>query len=70
MNVFWNVRCAKCSLTHKGSIKATTIAGAIRKATIECDGIVQTKDGAKGNQCYIGPLLDGMVMMNELEEAA
>lgn len=53
MTTFPNVICARCSVIHH-NIVAKTMAGAIRKATLECKGIVHTKEGAKPTVCAQG----------------
>ncbi len=51
--VFNRVCCARCEKKHN-NIRANTIGGAITKATLECDGIVQTKEGPKLTVCATG----------------
>lgn len=45
MDTFVNVRCAKCSLPSEKGVNAKTMSGAIKKATIECAGVVMGTDG-------------------------
>ncbi len=44
--------CARCNKNHVQ--RATTIAGAIRKATLECNGVIQTSQGPKLTRCATG----------------
>jgi hypothetical protein len=47
---FNNVICARCKLKHN-NVKAYTMAGAIRKATLLCTGILQTREGPTKTIC-------------------
>lgn len=48
--VFNNVICARCKV-KQNDIKAYTMAGAIRKATLQCKGLIQTKEGPVKTIC-------------------
>lgn len=48
--IYNNVICARCKIRYSG-IKSYTMAGAIRKATLECKGIIQTKEGPTKTIC-------------------
>lgn len=52
MQPSFRIFCARCGKHHNE--KANTIAGAIRKATLECDGIIQTGQGPKLTRCATG----------------
>jgi hypothetical protein len=53
MKSFINVACAKCGLSRP-MIRAKTISGAIKRTTVECDGIVRSKDGIRYTDCHNG----------------
>lgn len=44
--------CARCHKHH--NVTAVTLSGAIKKATIECNGIIQTAQGPKLTRCAPG----------------
>ena len=49
---FRGARCARCGKAH--TVKAKTISGAVTKATLECNGILQTSSGPVPTSCYTG----------------
>jgi hypothetical protein len=51
METFLNVWCARCGLVHSGEIKAKTIGVAIKRATVSCSGLRQTREGIKPTVC-------------------
>jgi len=51
---FFNVMCARCGVKHMSgqkAIRAWTHAGAIKKATVQCDGIAHTDKGPTATMC-------------------
>lgn len=50
MTRFDNVPCARCKARYN-NVQAKTIAGAIRKATTSCNGMIRGKEGATATIC-------------------
>jgi hypothetical protein len=56
VQTFNNAFCARCRKPH--DVQAKTVSGAIKKATLECNGIIQTSGGPKLTACA-GVVLEG-----------
>lgn len=52
-DLFYDVMCARCAC-RAGRVRAYTIAGAIRKSTVDCKGVVHKQGRPVATRCFVG----------------